>query len=98
MNSINFGTIVIGEQLNRKIKLINKGALGSNFQVNNMSANENSEIISQEVNDQENKLNNQEGLTIGKVNMFIIRFKKDIRFYFYSDKERIYCTIFNYRN
>lgn len=32
-NLVNFGTIVIGEKLNRKIQLINKGALGTNFKI-----------------------------------------------------------------
>ena len=32
-NNVNFGTIVICEQSNRKIQLINKGALGTKFQV-----------------------------------------------------------------
>lgn len=32
-NSIYFGTIVIGEELNRKVQLINKGALGTNFKL-----------------------------------------------------------------
>ena len=31
--SVYFGTIVIGESINRKIQLVNKGALGTNFQV-----------------------------------------------------------------
>ena len=31
-----FGTIVIGEKLVRKIQLINKGALGTNFEIMKM--------------------------------------------------------------
>jgi hypothetical protein len=31
--SINFGTIVIGESLNKKTQLINKGALGTKFKI-----------------------------------------------------------------
>jgi hypothetical protein len=53
-NSVNFGTIVIGEKLNRKIQLINKGALGTNFKI--ISANK-SDIVKQ----------NDEGIHLGDV-------------------------------
>ena len=33
ISSVSFGTIVIGEKLNRKVQLINKGALGTNFKI-----------------------------------------------------------------
>ena len=35
-NSVVFGTIVIGEKLVRKIQLINKGALGTSFELMRM--------------------------------------------------------------
>lgn len=36
-NSVHFGTIVIAEKSLRKIQLINKGALGTNFEVLKLS-------------------------------------------------------------
>lgn len=36
-NSVVFGTIVIGEKLVRKIQLVNKGALGTSFELMRMS-------------------------------------------------------------
>ena len=53
-NSVNFGTMVIGEKLNRKIQLINKGALGTNFKIT--SANK-SDIVK----------SNDEGIQLGDV-------------------------------
>lgn len=54
-NSVNFGTIVIGEKLNRKIQLINKGALSTNFRI--VPYNK-SDIVKQ---------NTEEGIQLGDV-------------------------------
>lgn len=44
MNSINFGTTVIGEVLNRKIQLFNKGALGTKFRLVNKKSLKKEEV------------------------------------------------------
>lgn len=53
-NLVNFGTIVIGEKLNRKIQLINKGALGTNFKI--VSTIQTDKVI-----------NSEEGIQLGDV-------------------------------
>jgi hypothetical protein len=54
-NSIYFGTIVIGESINRKIQLANKGALGSNFKILTLKEfkkeTENTNVIKELTND-----------------------------------------------
>lgn len=51
--SVYFGTIVIGEKLTRKIQLINKGALGTNFKLMDLkefknSSNDDSENLQED--------------------------------------------------
>lgn len=61
MNSVSFGTVVIGEKLNRKVQLINKGALGTNFKVASSSSSG------------KNEPTNIEGIQLGDVsNVYLI--------------------------
>lgn len=56
-NFVNFGTIVIGEKLNRKVQLINKGALGTKFKIISSVSRDNNSA-------------NDEGIQLGDVNIF----------------------------
>jgi hypothetical protein len=64
-NSVYFGTIVIGDKIFRKIQLINKGALGTNFKLMKSK-----ELKTREPNNDEKTSENQKedgGIEIGEV-------------------------------
>lgn len=71
-NSIYFGTIVIGEELNRKVQLINKGALGTNFKLisnKDLIAQESFRAPDSEINsfNTQQDENQAEGIRMGNV-------------------------------
>lgn len=75
-NSITFGTIVIGEEIIKKIQLINKGALGTNFK---LITKRESKKISQglQTSELESRLEEvSDGIKIGSVSLNYIRKRK----------------------
>lgn len=65
--SIYFGTTVIGEVIQKKIQLVNKGALGTNFKITSLKENQKAiqnEVTIEPKNDQ---ANDDESIKIGEV-------------------------------
>ncbi len=64
--SVYFGTTVIGETIQKKIQLVNKGALGTNFQVLSLKENQRA-IENKHELEPKNDQSNDESIKIGEV-------------------------------
>lgn len=65
--SIYFGTTVIGEVVQKKIQLVNKGALGTNFKILSLKENQKAIQNVENIEPKNDQLNDDESIKIGEV-------------------------------